>query len=111
MVVALWQAGVAEETAKKLEEYLYLTRLAAAHQELTAEPPNVQQAEALLDACKPEMRDWEWRYLKRLRLVDPFALHDPGRDGISSLSFSPDGRSICLLYTSDAADERSSVDL
>jgi len=94
MVVALWQAGVAEETAKKLEEYLYLTRLAAAHQELTAEPPNVQQAEALLDACKPEMRDWEWRYLKRLRLVDPFALHDPGRDGISSLSFSPDGRSI-----------------
>jgi hypothetical protein len=32
---------------------LYLTRLAAAHQELTAEPPNIQQAEALLEACKP----------------------------------------------------------
>jgi len=94
IVVALWQAGVAEHTAKALEANLYLTRLTAAHHELTAEPPNIQQAEDLLDACKPEMRDWEWRYLKRLRLVDPFALHDPGRDGVNSLAFSPDGRSI-----------------
>jgi len=94
MVVALWQAGVAEETAKKLEEYLYLTRLAAAHQELTAEPPNIQQAEALLEECKPEMRNWEWRYLKRLRLVDPFVLRDPGKDGVNSLAFSPGNRQL-----------------
>ena len=56
IVVALWQAGVAENTAKELEANLYLTRLAAAHQELTAEPPNIQRSEALLEACKPEMR-------------------------------------------------------
>ena len=42
----------------------------------------------------------------------PYMVSDVSADAVSSLDkFKEDLFKICLLYTSDAADERSSVDL
>jgi eukaryotic-like serine/threonine-protein kinase len=81
-----------EAKAEELETNLYFNRVALAHRESTAEPPNVREAEKLLDECLPRFRNWEWHYLKRRRYSEPLVLPDPGSKGIHSVSFSPDGR-------------------
>jgi WD40 repeat protein len=48
---------------QKLEKALAFSLVGSAHREWLA--ANVRVAEQLLDACNPEFRDWEWRYLKR----------------------------------------------
>ncbi len=51
----------AEATAKELSETLYLSRVAQAMQEVEANRP--ADALELLEACPPELRNWEWRYV------------------------------------------------
>jgi WD40 repeat protein len=56
----------------------------------------VPQADALLDGCPTECRNWEWGYLKRLCRSGLTTL-DPGGDGgeiLYSVAVSPDGRLI-----------------
>jgi WD40 repeat protein/serine/threonine protein kinase len=67
---ALWAAEQAKirlameaATKKKLERNLYSTRIAVSASELVS--GNVGRAAELLDDCPQELRDWEWRYLKR----------------------------------------------
>src|SRR5207249_7737039 len=52
------------------------------------------KAETLLDACPPELRGWEWHYLKRLWRVEPLVLRDPGNTEVNSVAFSPDGEQL-----------------
>ena len=52
----------AERRAKAREDYTRDVGLAL--REWTAGRPD--RAEELLDACLPEMRQWEWRYVKQL---------------------------------------------
>jgi WD40 repeat protein len=47
-----------------LTRALYFHRISLAHHEWLAN--NVLRTEELLEACPPDLRQWEWRYLKRL---------------------------------------------
>ncbi|HTL18752.1 MAG TPA: serine/threonine-protein kinase, partial [Patescibacteria group bacterium] len=82
----------ADDNARQLEQSLYLKRMSLAHWNLTHEPPNIAESEELLDSCKPEFRGWEWNYLKRQWLVEPYVLRDPRHHGVNSIAFSPDDR-------------------
>src|SRR5437773_940460 len=44
----------------------YYERIALAEREWSAN--NLSRVEQLLDACPADLRGWEWRYFKRLRL-------------------------------------------
>ena len=96
-IVGQWQRAERNATAERNEREraelnLYFNRVALAHRESTAEPPNVKEAEQLLDECPPRFRNWEWHYLKRRRYSEPLVLPDPESKGVHSVSFSPDGR-------------------
>jgi WD40 repeat protein len=86
--------AISEDNAAKLEENLYFSRVALAHRELTTPLPNLREAEQLLDACPPRLRDWEWRYLKRVRLTEPMVLGDRQTNEAYSLAFSADSNRI-----------------
>jgi WD40 repeat protein len=89
---AWWRAERAQEqTVAALGEVrssLYLNHLALAERYLTTH--NTVAAEALLDECPEELRQWEWRLLERLCHANPVTLtgHNNRVDG---LAFSPDG--------------------
>jgi WD40 repeat protein/serine/threonine protein kinase len=88
----------------RLEHILYFTHIALAERELAAHNPG--RAEELLDACTEAKRDWEWRYLKRLRHTPPLTLaldeRQVGGTGFG-LDFSPDGQ----LLAAPCAEEGS----
>ncbi|HEY7314778.1 MAG TPA: WD40 repeat domain-containing protein [Gemmataceae bacterium] len=76
---------------------------------------------AVLDRCRPDLRQWEWRYLRRLcRLdrvgafsLDRYFVADDGEGRGASRSvlfctFSPDGKSI-VSAASDAEQTRSEL--
>jgi WD40 repeat protein len=88
-------ANQREKQAKaELETALYFHRIALAHRELTANIAIPEKAEALLDACPVELRDWEWHYLKRLWRAEPVVLRDPGNKEVNGVAFSPDGAQV-----------------
>jgi WD40 repeat protein len=51
---------------------------------------NPDKVEAILDDCPEEMRQWEWRYLKRLCHADLFTLRGHTAR-VLGVTFSPDG--------------------
>jgi WD40 repeat protein len=70
---------------------LHFHRLALAERELSAH--NVDRAAAILDECQGNLRDWEWRYLKRLCYGHLRTLR--GHTGpISGVAFRPDGKEL-----------------
>jgi WD40 repeat protein len=83
----------AQWATKKLERNLYFSHIPLAEREQAV--ANWGRAEELLDACPEYLRDWEWRYLKRLRHAPVLTL-DVGERHIGGegfgLDFSPDGR-------------------
>jgi WD40 repeat protein/serine/threonine protein kinase len=109
---ALWAASQADartkveaDAKKKLESNLYFTDIALAERELATN--NTGRAEELLDACPEALRDWEWRYLKRLRYAPPLTLplgeRQVGGTGFG-LDFSPDGRRLAAPCRSPEGD-------
>ncbi|MFO0888126.1 MAG: serine/threonine-protein kinase [Isosphaeraceae bacterium] len=84
-----WNYWRAEAARRDLEGTLYLQRIALAHRELSAD--NLGRALELLDQCPAGLRQWEWRYLKRLCQVEPRVLRDPAKAEVTGVSFSPDG--------------------
>jgi WD40 repeat protein/serine/threonine protein kinase len=83
-----------DQANKKLESTNYFHSIALAHSELTGSLPDPARAEDLLDTCPPDLRGWEWDYLKRLWRVEPVVLRDPGKAEINSVSFSTDGENL-----------------
>jgi WD40 repeat protein/serine/threonine protein kinase len=72
-------------------EALYAYGLSLAHHEWLGN--RVARAEALLDECPWTLRQWEWRYLKRLCHAGLLSL--PGHPGnVSGIAFAPDGKSL-----------------
>jgi WD40 repeat protein/serine/threonine protein kinase len=102
---ALWRAWVEADAKDRLERSLYFTHIALAERELATN--NTGRAEELLDACPEALRDWEWRYLKRLRYAPPLTLplgeHQVGGNGFG-LDFSPDGRRLAAPCRSPKGD-------
>ena len=80
--VFIWRAN------QELRQNLYYERIALAEREWFAN--NLGGKEQLLEECPADLRGWEWRYLKRLRLDSfPILRHDTA---VFSAIFSPDGR-------------------
>jgi hypothetical protein len=68
----------------------YLQSIALAERQLSA--GNVGRAEEFLNECSPELRRWEWHFLKRQRYGNPPPLQHP--ETVAPVAFSPDGRQI-----------------
>ena len=84
--VAQLKSREAAEKAATLERQLYVN-----HIQLAQNAWNTDSSAAVFDIlsrCRPELRDWEWSYLRRLCHLEELAI-EGGRIG---LAFSPDGR-------------------
>ncbi|MCI0379259.1 MAG: serine/threonine protein kinase [Gemmataceae bacterium] len=81
----------ADAERAKAERALYLNRIALADRYRQAN--NVARAEELLDLCPPELRRWEWHYLKRLCRTPLLSLHEP-IGGVTAVAYSPDAGTI-----------------
>src|SRR5262249_34576759 len=71
-------------------QHSYYQLIALAERELSAN--NLSRAEQLLRQCPPELRGWEWYYLKRLRYPGLQPLSHSGL--VHFAVFSPDDRRI-----------------
>jgi WD40 repeat protein len=81
----------AETVAKdELAQNLARERISGALHALSTD--DLGHAVKLLDACPPDLRDWEWRYLMRLCRVQPLIVSDDTE--VNGLAFSPDGERI-----------------
>jgi WD40 repeat protein len=84
-------AAASEKAARgELERTLYFERIALIDQKLAAD--HRDQVEELLDQCPPEMRGWEWNYLKHRLQADPYVELRGHTSFVSSVAFHPDGR-------------------
>lgn len=90
----LWQwrqASLAQRLERKayekLKVTLYYRLIALAEREIDAR--NIRRADELLEECAPELREWEWHYLKRRRFAPPTELKGH-RGFVYALAFSPD---------------------
>ena len=79
----------ATETNATLERSLYFNRIALADRELAVN--NLRRVDQLLAECPPELRGWEWNYLKRARYGYLPVICRAGTQ-VVDVAFSPDGR-------------------
>jgi WD40 repeat protein/tRNA A-37 threonylcarbamoyl transferase component Bud32 len=73
--------------SQTLESNLYFSDIALAHRQLSRD--NLRRALERLEECPPQLRQWEWYYLKRLCRVDPVIFRDENR--VNTVAFSLDG--------------------
>jgi WD40 repeat protein/serine/threonine protein kinase len=97
---ALDRAAGEERARKRLEMSLYCQTMAVVERERLA--GNVGRAEQLLEgpACPPQLRGWEWHYLKRLRYGAAAPLRHAGP--VPGVAVSPDGRLFATAGVSGA---------
>jgi WD40 repeat protein/serine/threonine protein kinase len=100
-VVISWELRLTEDarrrTATALEDretQLYFNHVSLAEREWLTN--HVARVEDLLEHCPPELRHWEWRYLRRL--CHSAVLSLPGR---GSVAFSPLGRRLAVPEGND----------
>jgi len=99
-IAGLWRR--AEHALLDTEITLTSHSISLAHHEWLAR--DIDRAEALLDECKPELRHWEWHYVKRL--CQPLLRSIRGHSGTpSAVAWSPDGQRVAT------ASEDSTVKL
>ncbi len=81
----------ATQRADELQRSVYLQQIARSEQEWWSN--NVGRAEQILDRCPPELRHWEWGYLKRLcnSEIRSFVAHD---GPMFAVAYSPNGRTV-----------------
>jgi WD40 repeat protein/serine/threonine protein kinase len=79
----VWRAN------RDLERTTYFQRIALAERELADN--HAGRAVELLDLCQPELRGWEWHFLKR-RLHEEPAVLVGHRYNANQVAFSPSGR-------------------
>jgi hypothetical protein len=83
----IWQAN------NEARQLTYFQRVALAEREWSAN--NFKRAEELMKLCPPDLRGWEWHYVKRLRGNQmPPLRHD---NTLSDLAVCPDGTQIVTL--------------
>jgi WD40 repeat protein/serine/threonine protein kinase len=101
---ALDRAASEEQARKRLELSLYCQTMAVVERERSV--GNAGRAEELLEGpdCPPPLRNWEWRYLKRLRYGPQAPLHHAS--AVLCLAVSPNGR---LLATGTSGHDGAIV--
>jgi WD40 repeat protein/tRNA A-37 threonylcarbamoyl transferase component Bud32 len=70
----------------------YTRAIALAYAEWRA--GNAGLAEQVLNGCPPELRGWEWHYLRRLFRVRQLGTLQGHADGVLAVAFSPDGKHV-----------------
>ena len=79
---------------RRAEAFLYYNRMALAEREYSAN--NIERVERLLEDCPPQLRGWEWSYLKRQCHHELFSIPHgselPRSLTVTRVLFSPDGR-------------------
>jgi WD40 repeat protein len=99
----------ADEQRREAQQNLYYHRIALAYH--SWEGNDVAAAQRELDACPPELRDWEWHYVRRLCRAGLVTLADAG-PLLRCVAFSPDGRYVAAgnyygtVFLWDAATSR-----
>jgi WD40 repeat protein len=95
MAGVTWQWAQAEGARRTLtrvnatlKETLYFNRIALAERELAVN--NLRRVDQLLADCPPELRGWEWNYLKRARYGYLPVVCRAGTP-VVDVAFSPDG--------------------
>lgn len=86
---------VAEQRADELNRTAYINRIALAHS--ACEDGYFTRAMQMLDQCSPELRGWEWGYLRRRAGMAPLldiAAHSPG---VITLLTSRDGKHVMTV--------------
>src|SRR5205085_5264543 len=84
------QSRLADQALDRERQSAYFQRIALADREWSAN--NLSRALQLLDQCPPDLRGWEWHYLKRLRGKSlPPLRHDAA---VLCAAISPDGEQI-----------------
>jgi WD40 repeat protein len=84
----------AEAKADALDHSLYYHQIALAEQRLAAN--QLGPVAELLDSCPPQLRGWEWHYLRRWHHAEPYT-ELPGTDEINvAVVFSPDGKYLAV---------------
>ena len=89
------EASRATTTALGEERFTsYTHRIALAHREWLA--GDITRARQLLDDCPADLRDWEWRYVRRLcnSELAGFRAH---AGEVTSVAFSPDGARVASV--------------
>jgi WD40 repeat protein/serine/threonine protein kinase len=79
------------QALQRERQALYFLRISLAHHEWLAN--NVLRTEELLDTCPPELRQWEWRYLKGLGQSGQTRFLVHGGE-IMSVAFEPKGKRV-----------------
>jgi WD40 repeat protein/serine/threonine protein kinase len=96
LAVCTWMYLREKRSRGSLEHRAYLTDMSAACRSAMRRPGGLGGALKLLDSWKtqrPDLRDWEWYYLKGLCHQEMFTIHaDEGE--LWSVSWNPDGKSI-----------------
>jgi WD40 repeat protein/serine/threonine protein kinase len=90
------RAELESEANHRLDAQLYRQRIALAEREWFAN--NLSRMEEQLELCPPDLRGWEWRYLKGLRSSTRSPLRHP--NATHCVAFSRDGK---LLATGTQA--------
>ncbi len=85
---------------RTIKNALYYNRIALADRELAVN--NLRRVDQLLAECAPELRGWEWNYLKRARYgYLPVICHAGGP--IVEVAFSPDGQRLASAHIDGSA--------
>jgi WD40 repeat protein/tRNA A-37 threonylcarbamoyl transferase component Bud32 len=82
----------ASALAEAEQRVAYARAVALAYAEWRA--GNAGPAEQVLSGCPPELRQWEWHYLRRLFQVRQLGTLKGHADGVLAVAFSPDGKRI-----------------
>jgi WD40 repeat protein len=70
----------------------YLQHIALAHRDCVDYEVQVNRAEEHLEACPPELRHWEWHYLKRLCHSELLSFRERASTYGAQLVFGPEGQ-------------------
>jgi eukaryotic-like serine/threonine-protein kinase len=96
LAASTWMYLREKRTRENLEHHAYLSDMSAASRSAMRRPGGLGGALKLLDTWKthrPDLRDWEWYYLKGLCHQEILTIHaDEGE--LWSVSWSPDGKSL-----------------
>jgi WD40 repeat protein len=93
-LAVVWQWRGTAAALHKSDVTSYFHRVNLAHREWLA--GNVGRADQLLNECPPELRHWEWRYVRHLCDADLLALDDHGMP-ITRIAYSRDGRYLATV--------------